>query len=110
VLLGIWRKNLARQPERSLAEAGEWLPDEEFQQILERLRSSAPAILDTHELDGLLGLSDVESLETRRSHRARLIRQCNAWSESKMGKLMIVRKKDPTDRRRTLYSIKIGQN
>lgn len=110
ILFGIWRKNFTKLPQGGPEEEEEWLPDDELQQVLKRLSSSAPAVLDTNELDELLGISELESLETRRSHRARLIRQCNAWSESQTGKSLIFRKKDPTDRRRILYAIRIGQN
>lgn len=105
LLVWVWRMRPHGQAGRIQLDEATPLPDDELQRVLEKFREVAPVVLDTNGLDELLGLDDLQSGETRRSHRARLIRQCNEWTESLNGQPVVKRKKDPTDRRRTLYAI-----
>lgn len=80
---------------------------EELLEVIERLKRCESEVLDSASLDVLLGLSDLESEETRRSHRARWVKEVNDWSRMERSKPGIVREKDPMDRRRMLYRLDV---
>lgn len=61
--------------------------------------------LDTAHMDALLELDDVSSEETKRSRRARMVSDLNAWAWTAMDKPVLTRIRDEEDRRRTLYVI-----
>jgi len=61
--------------------------------------------LDTAHMDALLELDDVVSEETKRSRRARMVSDLNAWAWTAMDKPVLTRIRDEEDRRRTLYVI-----
>lgn len=61
--------------------------------------------LDTAHMDALLELDDLASEETKRSRRARMVSDLNAWAWTAMDKPMLTRLRDEEDRRRTLYVI-----
>jgi hypothetical protein len=61
--------------------------------------------LDTAHMDALLELDDVASEETKRSRRARMVSDLNAWAWTAMDKPVLTRIRDEEDRRRTLYVI-----
>lgn len=61
--------------------------------------------LDTAHMDALLVLDDVVSEETKRSRRARMVSDLNAWAWTAMDKPVLTRIRDEEDRRRTLYVI-----
>jgi hypothetical protein len=52
-----------------------------------------------------LCVSEFDTDETRRARRARLIKETNRWSQDALDLDVIVRKRDPKDRRRALYFI-----
>ena len=59
--------------------------------------------MDAVALDELLSQTPHESDETKRGRRARFIREMNAWGQSQMGQDVVLREKDPHDRRRAVY-------
>ena len=61
--------------------------------------------LDTAHMDALLALDDIPSEETKRSRRARLVSDLNAWAWTEMDKPVLTRVRDEEDRRRTLYVV-----
>jgi len=79
-------------------------------ELAESLRDSLLALanlpanrFDTVILDNALSQSPHDSDETRRTRRSRFIKECNEWSQLTLGIDAIERKKDPTDRRRSIY-------
>ena len=52
-----------------------------------------------------LYVREFDTDETRRARRARLIKETNRWSQDALDLDVIVRKRDPKDRRRALYFI-----
>lgn len=92
------RVNLPSQPQANVR-------SEEVLEAVEKLKQSGAEILDSAGLDELLGLTYMESEETRRSHRARLVKEINAWSAMERSRKAILREKDPLDRRRMLYRL-----
>ena len=61
--------------------------------------------LDTGHMDALMELDDILSEETKRSRRARMVSDLNAWAWTAMDKPVLTRVRDEDDRRRTLYVI-----
>ena len=61
--------------------------------------------LDTAHMDALLELDDLVSEETKRSRRARMVSDLNAWAWTAMDKPVLTRVRDDEDRRRTLYVV-----
>ena len=61
--------------------------------------------IETSQLDEIFGVREFDTDETRRARRARLIKETNRWSQDALDLDVIVRKRDPKDRRRALYFI-----
>lgn len=80
------------------------LPDS-IRRALEFLVLQHEGQFDTHILDELLSPSSFETDETRRTRRSRFIKEVNDWCASNLSLEGLVRKKDPLDRRRTLYAL-----
>ena len=59
----------------------------------------------SEELDVMIGLSNVQSPETRRSRRARIIQLINTESEARFGKVLLLRKKSESDKRVVIYRV-----
>ena len=59
----------------------------------------------SEELDVMIGLSNVQSPETRRSRRARIIQLINTESEARFGKVLLMRKKSESDKRVVIYRV-----
>jgi hypothetical protein len=58
-----------------------------------------------HQLDELLGIAELESLDYRRVRRSRYIKAVNQQYQEKEGKELIVRTKSEADKRIILYRI-----
>lgn len=70
------------------------------------LARHAGSTIDTETLDDILCFNGNETNETRRARRARFIRESNDWAKPALGEVpLIVRLRDPSDRRRSLYVI-----
>lgn len=74
-------------------------------ELMERLKAMEGQVLDVPNLDSTLQIDHIETSETLRSRRARIIREVNEWHASKGGGVLIERIVDETDRRRRLYRI-----
>jgi hypothetical protein len=61
--------------------------------------------ITVEQLDVLLGIHQVSSIETQRHRRAKLIKTINHFNQSRHGRPMIIRIQDPADGRRYLYRI-----
>lgn len=61
--------------------------------------------LDTSHMDELLELGEVASEETKRSRRARMVSDVNAWGWTVCDRPILTRQRDEEDRRRTLYVV-----
>jgi hypothetical protein len=62
--------------------------------------------LETEELDALLGIDHLQTPETLRSQRARMISRVNTEYQVLYGQDLIVRGQSPEDRRRSVYFIR----
>jgi hypothetical protein len=61
--------------------------------------------LDTAHMDELLEISELNSEETKRSRRARIVSDVNAWGWTESDRPVLTRLRDEEDRRRTLYVV-----
>ena len=73
--------------------------------ILVALLKHASQQLSCDELDALIGLSEVQSPETRRSRRARMVQLVNTESTARYGQALLVRNRLESDRRVVIYSV-----
>jgi hypothetical protein len=53
----------------------------------------------------LLGIDNLQNEETKRSRRARLVSDVNSWGWAEYNRPIVVRERDETDRRRTLFEV-----
>lgn len=74
--------------------------------LFESLTALENKVLDSDTIDNVLGINSIVVNETRRHRRAALIKEINTVSKSKYGAPLIVRKKNPRDKRFYLYHIK----
>ena len=73
--------------------------------LIEKLLPHAGKTLTQEELDEILGISGIKNPETHKGTRSQTINKINKETNSKTGKKLINRIKDPEDRRRYLYEI-----
>ena len=73
--------------------------------LLFRLSEETGAGVDTTNLDVIFDIHHIETDETRRSRRSRLVKELNEWYEEEEGRLLIRREIDPEDRRRRIYVV-----
>jgi hypothetical protein len=79
--------------------------DEDIVRMVARLLAHPVALVDVHQLDELLGIAELESLDYRRVRRSRYIKAVNQQYQEKEGKELIVRTKSEADKRIILYRI-----
>jgi len=80
-------------------------PPPDLQPLLVKLQAHCDQAIETSQLDDVLGARELDTDETRRARRARLIKEINHWSQDALDLDVIVRQRDPEDRRRALYFI-----
>ena len=105
-----WKKNLKSKKE---APESSELPiaigtvdgDEDIVRMVARLLAHPVALVDVHQLDELLGIAGLESLDYRRVRRSRYIKAVNQQYQEQAGKELIVRTKSEVDKRIILYRI-----
>lgn len=78
---------------------------ERLSRLAKGLHSLGESELDTVELNRMLGLDELASDESVRAKRAQLIRDVNREYRLFFDCDLVVRRKDPTDKRRTRYLI-----
>ena len=76
-----------------------------FSPMTTRVLASGRTHLETEELDAILGIAHLNTPETLRSQRARLIARINTEYHVVNGHELIVRSQNQEDRRRSLYLI-----
>jgi hypothetical protein len=79
--------------------------DEDIVRMVARLLAHPVALVDVHQLDELLGIAELESLDYRRVRRSRYIKAVNQQYQEQAGKELIVRTKSEVDKRIILYRI-----
>ncbi len=105
-----WKKNLKSKEEEpeslELPTAiGTVDGDEDIVRMVARLLGHPVALIDVHQLDELLGIAGLESLDYRRVRRSRYIKAVNQQYQEQAGKELIVRTKSEVDKRIILYRI-----
>ncbi|TNV67741.1 hypothetical protein FGO68_gene7123 [Halteria grandinella] len=108
---GLWwwmpRKAKEEEPE-SLElplEIGAVDEEEGMVRMVARLLAHPTPVVDVHQLDELLGIAGLESLDYRRVRRSRYIKAVNQQYQVQAGKELIVRTKSEVDKRIILYRI-----
>lgn len=76
--------------------------------VLQLLRSEESKQFDVQGLDDAFLIGDIETDETKRSRRARMIKDLNAWWNERAGQDLIQRDVDDTDKRRRIYKLAPG--
>jgi hypothetical protein len=111
VMGGLWwcmpRKAKEEEPE-SLElplEIGAVDEEEGMVRMVARLTAHPTPVVDVHQLDELLGIAGLESLDYRRVRRSRYIKAVNQQYQEQKGKELIVRTKSEVDKRIILYRI-----
>jgi hypothetical protein len=79
--------------------------EEDIARIVDKLLAQPLLLVDVHQLDGLFGISSLESLDYRRVRRSRYVKAVNQYFQAKHGKELIVRTKSEVDKRIILYRI-----
>jgi hypothetical protein len=105
-----WRMHLKskkEEPESSELPLGIVTVDgeEDMARMVARLLAHPTPVVDVHQLDELLGIAGLESLDYRRVRRSRYIKAVNQYFQAQNGKDLIVRTKSETDKRIILYRI-----
>lgn len=75
-------------------------------EILSAFKGYEGQLIDSDTLDAILGIEDIVVYETRKHRRASLIKEINALSEFQYGQDLILREKNPMDKRFYLYRIR----
>jgi hypothetical protein len=73
--------------------------------VLKLLRNAVDHQFDVQGLDEAFLIGYIETDETRRSRRARMIKDLNVWWHEQAGHELIVRDVDETDKRRRIYRL-----
>lgn len=87
---------------------GDASPEVQFghlREVLAELHGVQGHAVDTLTMDGLLGIDNLSNEETKRSRRARLVSDVNSWGWAEYNRPIVVRERDETDRRRTLFEV-----
>ena len=79
--------------------------EEDIVRMVARLLAHPVALVDVHQLDELLGIAGLESLDYRRVRRSRYIKAVNQHYQAQEEKELIVRTKSEVDKRIILYRI-----
>ncbi len=105
-----WRIKLRSKKEAS--ESSEQFPafatvegEEDKIRMVARLLAHPSPVVDVHQLDQLLGIAELESMDYRRVRRSRYIKAVNQHYQAQEGKELIVRTKSEVDKRIILYRI-----
>lgn len=96
-LLIVWKRR------SSVEESSE--QREDLITFISQLEDHSGYMLDVKDLDQILGISDIQIDETRRYKRSTYLNTINEYYNKSHHKDLIVRIKDPKDRRRFIYKI-----
>lgn len=87
---------------------GEPLPNgyKEIQKLTASITQYSGELLHSEKLDEVLGIDKIENTDSKRLKRSRLINRLNEYHNSKKGTDLIVRDKNPEDKRYIYYQVK----
>ena len=107
--LAWWLRKKAIQPSdhKSLGPESSVVLDE-TDSFIEMLKTNVSKSLKSNELDELLGLGDISSFDIKRQRRSKMVAEINKIHKSKFGYELILRKRDPLDKRYYIYVISNG--
>lgn len=109
-LLLVLRQETLRRKAHSANQIGSNLSDPgKPSPMLLKLMARQGESMSTHELDLLFGLSNIQSSETLRSKRSRIIQMTNMESMGRFGKAIIHRKRSDDDKRVMMYLIELPE-
>jgi hypothetical protein len=74
-------------------------------QIFEPFKPFAGELINSEQLDVILKIDDINIHETRKHKRSALVNEINMQANAQFGKDLIVRERDPNDKRFYLYRI-----
>lgn len=77
----------------------------EIDTCIKRLLLFAGQQLDTEQFDKLIDIESIENIDSKRIKRARMITKVNEAYQEKEGKPLIIREKNPDDKRYVAYKI-----
>jgi hypothetical protein len=105
-----WKFRITKRPPQpeslpTFEEQGTVDGEEDIARIADKLLAQSLLLVDVHQLDGLFGISSLESLDYKRVRRSRYIKAVNQYFQAKHGKELIVRTKSEVDKRIILYRI-----
>lgn len=75
-------------------------------ELIKRLMLLGEQLLTNQELDIILGITDELNADSKRVKRSRIIQEVNAEYQLMAGKEIIIRQRDPKDKRYMLYQVK----
>ena len=107
-VLGRYLKTSAGEETLHASTGGDASPEVQFghlREVLAELHGVQGLAVDTLTMDGLLGIDNLQNEETKRSRRARLVSDVNSWGWAEYNRPIVVRERDETDRRRTLFEV-----
>ena len=107
--LAWWLRKKVIQPsdKRSLEQESSVVLDE-TDAFIQILKTNISRSLKSNELDELLGLGDISSFDIKRQRRSKIVAEINKVHKSKFGYELILRKRDPFDKRYYIYVISNG--
>jgi hypothetical protein len=79
--------------------------NEEIEKMNESFSKYSTQLLNTEQLDEILGIDLVENTDSKRLKRSRWINKLNEYHNSQNGKDLIIRDKNPEDKRYIYYRI-----
>ncbi|UJP63441.1 hypothetical protein [Mongoliitalea daihaiensis] len=94
-----------RQWKRSEQESIIISKEDDMEVLIQKILKYAGEVLDTDTLDQLLGVDAVENIDSKRLKRSRMVNRVNDFYMGDKGKELIVRVKNPTDKRYVSYKI-----
>ena len=79
----------------------------DIEKMIETFSQYSTQLLTTEELDGILGIDSVDNNDSKRLKRSRWINRLNDYQNSKNGTDLIIRDKNPEDKRYTYYRVNL---
>jgi len=79
--------------------------NDEMEKMIETFSQYSGQLLNTDQLDGILGIDSVDSNDSKRLKRSRWVNKLNEYYNSQNGKDLIQRDKNPEDKRYMYYRI-----
>lgn len=103
----IKKKIIEAQPEPAPIVLPPIVAIDPLQSLIQKLIGGGPKFYSTEELDIVLEINDRENSDNRRVRRSRLVKNINDYSQSLWGKPLIIRERQPEDKRYFRFRIEI---